>query len=201
MFKKLFIINLFVLISTLSYSQTSQIGPNWQIGISAGIVKFSDKDASYIGDKHLSQIPRFNATRRINDNFSIDAALSFGSFDSSSSFITTNNVPYFSFDISGRYKYLKTIEKLDPYVFVGGSLVDSSRKMTPTANIGTGVSYWFSDNFGFSTQVYYKHSLESFESMRSHFQFTAGIIFGLNLGNKAKRNGNGGTGCYYNQHK
>lgn len=199
MFKNFLFITVFTLFSFFSFSQGSKaIDPNWQFGLGIGLVKFSDKDVAYIGDKHLSQIPRLNATRRINDNFSLDAAISFGASDSGLDLVTTNNVLYFSFDVSGRYKYIKTIERLDPFIFIGGSIVDSERKMTPTANIGTGVSYWFSNNFGFSTQVYYKHSLESFESMRSHLQFTAGIIFGLNSG-KSKRSKNGGTGCYYNQ--
>lgn len=196
MFKKILSIAVFTALSISSYSQSS-IGSNWQIGVGGGLVRFSDNDAAFIGDKHLSQVPRFNATRKINNNFSIDAALSFGSFDSA--IITNNAVPYFSFDVSGRYQYLKSIDNLQPFVFIGGSLVDSERKMTPTANIGTGVTYWFSRNIGASSQLYYKHSLESFESMRSHIQVTLGVVFGLNF--SGRRKGNGATGCYYDLYK
>lgn len=185
----------------LSFGNSSyeQIGHNWQIGVGGGLVKFSDKDVVFIGDKHLVQVPRFNATKRINSVLSVDAAISFGSFDTSTKLIAKNNVPYFSFDVSARYRYISTLEKFDPFIFVGGSIVDSnpSRKTTPTFNIGTGITYWFTKMFGFSSQVYYKHSLKSFESMRSHLQFTAGIVFGLNLSSNGRR---GSTSCYYNQH-
>lgn len=175
---------------------TSQIGHNWQIGIGGDIVRFSDKDATYIGDKHLIQVPRFNATKRINNSLSIDGAISFGAFDS---LVITNQVPYFSFDVSARYRYIY-FDRLDPYVFIGGGIVDSHplRKTTPTINIGTGVTYWFLEHVGVNTQFYYKHSLESFESMRSHIQVTFSVIFGLNLGRSVNR---GSSSCYYNQNK
>lgn len=193
---------LFVFIVAISFNclgQTS-IGHKWQIGIGGGLVKFSDEDVAFIGDKHLSQIPRFNVTRIINNKISVDAALSFGSFDSETNFITTNNVSYFSFDVSGRYRLMKNASKLDPFVFVGGSLVDSVRKMTPTINIGAGATCWFSKKLGLSTNMYYKHSSDSFESMRSHLQFTLGVVFGTNIG-KGRRGGNGSTGCYYDLYK
>lgn len=200
MYKKFLFVVIFFVFSNQLFSQY-KIGTNWQLGIGGGLVKFNDKDVAFIGDKHLAQIPRFNATKRLNEKFSIDGAISFGSFDSSTKFIVQNNVPYFSFDLSARYRYISTLEKLDPFVFLGGSIVDSNpdRKTTPTINIGTGVTYWFTEIFGFNTQIYYKHSLKSFESMRSHTQFTASIIFGLNLNTNKKRRGS--TSCYYNQHK
>lgn len=200
MYKKFFVIAFLWAFGVECFSQ-NQIGHNWQFGIGSGLVKFSDKDASYIGDKHLAQVPRLNATKRLNEKISIDGALSFGSFDASTKFIAQNDVPYFSFDLSARYRYISTLEYLDPFVFVGGSIVDSdpNRKTTPTINIGTGVTYWFTEMFGFSTQVYYKYSLKSFESMRSHFQFTAGVVVGLNLG-EGRRAGSGSS-CYYNQYK
>lgn len=200
MYRKLLVLIVFLTFSTQSFSQ-DQVGPNWQFGVGGGLVKFNDKDVAYIGDKHLVQAPRFNATKRLNKNFSIDAAISFGSFDSSTRVIAQNNVPYFSFDISGRYRYLSTLERLDPFIFVGASIVDShpDRRTTPTINLGTGITYWFTEIFGFSTQVYYKHSLDSFESMRSHYQFTTSLVIGLN--NSKSRRARSGSSCYYNQHK
>lgn len=199
MIKKALFALFFSAICLNSYSQ-STVGHNWQFGIGGGLVRFSDKDAPYIGDKHLMQIPRFNATKRITEDFSADLAVSFGSFDSS---LINNNVPYFSFDLSARYKYIQGVEKLDPFIFVGGSVVDSHprRRTTPTFNIGTGVSYWIAENIGLSTQLYYKHSLDSYESMRSHIQITGGVIFGLNLGKNNNRKPGTGSSCYYNQHK
>ena len=63
--------------------------------------------------------------------------------------------------------HFKTEATIYPYVFVGGSLVDSERKMTPTINAGAGATHWISDKIGINAQIYYKHSLESFSSMRT----------------------------------
>ena len=60
---------------------------------------------------------------------------------------------------------------------LGGSIVDSERKMTPTLNIGAGGIYWITDRIGINPQVYYKYSLESYESMRSHIQGTLSVSF------------------------
>lgn len=195
MFKKIFFV---IAVTVFSFGHSQQIGANWEIGIGGDIVRFSDKDAPYIGDKHIIQVPRFNVTRRINDSFSLDGAVSFGAFDS---LIITNQVPYISIDGSVRYRYVKTLEKLQPYIFIGAGIVEShpKRRTTPTFNGGTGLTYWISDSIGLNTQVYYKYSLESFESMRSHIQASVSIIFGINSG--ARRGRRGGGSCYYNQYR
>ena len=95
----------------------------------------------------------------------------------------SNSAKYFSMDASFRYNFNAVLDKLAPYVFVGGSLVDSERKMTPTLNIGGGGIYWVSDKVGINPQLYYKHSFEGYESMRSHIQGTLGIVFKLNWNN------------------
>lgn len=191
MFKNFFVA-CFLITSFFCANAQFSIDKKWQFGIGGGLVKFSDKDAPYIGDKHLAQIPRFNATYAVKDKFALDAAFSFGSFDSA--IITTNQVPYFSFDVSGRYHFLQNIRNFEPFAFVGVSLVDSSRKMTPTINLGAGATYWFSKVVGISTNFYYKHSLDSFESMRSHIQISFGVVFGLDLSGSGRR---GSTDCKY----
>lgn len=193
--KVIFIVS-FLFFSIIARGQY-QIGHNWQIGIGGDVVRFSDKDVAYIGDKQTVQVPRFNATKRINNNFSIDGSVSFGAFDS---LIITNEVPYFSFDLSLRYRYTKYYENLDPYILFGVGIIDSHplRKTTPTINAGTGVTYWLMENIGVNAQFYYKHSPETYESMRSHIQVSFSVIFGLNLGRNSRR---GSTSCYYNQNK
>ncbi|MBS9774292.1 MAG: hypothetical protein KGV59_03955 [Tenacibaculum sp.] len=178
MFKKLIII-FTIAFSSICYSQTDY---KWRLGVGTSIIKFADKDVEYIGDKHLIQIPNFSITRKINDRFSADITFSLTALNK---LIVTNEVDYFSIDFSGRYNYFQNIEKLEPYVFVGGSIVSptkSKRKTTPTFNIGTGATYWFSDRIGANGQICYKYSLKSFESMRSHLQFSLGIVISLDFG-------------------
>lgn len=193
--KTIFILSVFFAASILAQSKSKK----WQIGVGVGIVQFSDEDASFIGDKYLFQIPRLNLTVPITENLSVDGAMSFNTFDPG---FIENSVKYFSMDGSLRYSFNQVSEKFFPYVFVGGSLVDSERKMTPTFNFGAGATYWISDSFGLNTQLYYKYSLESFESMRSHIQVTGGIVYAFDglFGGGGRSASSIGGACYYNQH-
>lgn len=167
----------------------------WQFGIGGALVKFGDKHVEYIGDRFLFQVPRFNLSAPIGNKWSFDGALSFNTLKDAG--FVSNSVWYFSMDGSFRYNFYEVSKNFHPYVFTGGSWVDSERKMTPTLNFGAGATYWVGDNFGFNSQLYYKHSFEGYESMRSHIQITASVIFGINWnrlfsGGKARS-----TNCYY----
>lgn len=189
------------LTSILTHSQTKN--NDWQIGVGGALTVFSKSDASFIGDRAMVQIPRLNLTMPINNNFSVDGALSFNTVD----LFVTNSVKYFSMDGSLRYSFNNVLQNFYPYVFAGGSLVDSERKMTPTLNLGAGATYWISDSIGLNTQLYYKHSFEGYQSMRSHIQVTGGFVFVLNFLNRggssrsSRRIKTGATGCYFNQMK
>lgn len=191
MLKKLLIFAfLFICAFNLKAQETKN---TWQIGIGASIVRFNDKDTGFIGDKHLFQIPRLNLTAPINERLSIDAAISVNTINNFSSI--QNYVNYFSADFSLRYNIDQLFTNFYPYVFAGGSLVDSTLKTTPTLNIGAGGTYWLNDEWGVNTQVYYKYSLESFESMRSHLQGTLGIVY--NIGDSLFGRGSGsGSPCF-----
>ncbi len=160
---------------------SQNLNDTWQIGVGAGITKFSSSDAAYIGDQYLFQVPVLSLTMPIGERFSIDGAMTLNTIDDVG--FIENSAKYFSMDGSLRYNFDAVLDKFSPYVFVGGSVVDSDRKMTPTFNIGAGGIYWISETIGINPQVNYKHSLESFESMRSHIQGTLSIVFKLNWAN------------------
>lgn len=170
----------------------AQNNSSWQVGFGASVVRFETKDANFIGDKHIFQTPRLNVTMPLRNKLSVDGALSFNTIDIG---VITNTSKYFSADVSLRYNFNQLINNFYPYVFVGGSLVDSERKMTPTLNIGVGGTYWFAKNWGANTQLYYKHSLNSYESMRSHLQGSIGIVYNLDWGNLFGR-GKGRLSCF-----
>ncbi len=194
-YKKITFIVIITLCSSLFAQSKHQ---EWQIGISASAVKFSDEDVAFIGDQYLFQIPRLNLTMPIGHNMSLDGAMSFNTIDIG---FIENSANYFSMDASLRYHFDVT-DNFYPYVFVGTSITDSSFKITPTFNVGAGLTYWVSEKLGINTQIYYKHSLESFESMRSHIQGSLGLVYSFKI-NSIFSGGGGGsssTSCYYNQH-
>ncbi|WP_143592065.1 outer membrane beta-barrel protein [Tenacibaculum holothuriorum] len=197
MLKKVLLLTFICCVTTSVVSQN--LNDSWQIGVGVGITKFGKNDAAFIGDTHQFQVPRVNLTMPIGERFSIDGAISFNTIDVG---FISNDAKYFSMDGSVRYNFDAILERFSPYVFVGGSIVDSDRKMTPTFNIGAGGIYWITDAIGINPQLYYKHSLESFESMRSHIQGTLGIVFRLNWnnvfvgGNHAGKRSSSGGFCF-----
>lgn len=151
---------------------------NFEIGLSTSVVKFSDKGASVIGDKHLFLSPVLGLTYNINKQFSLNVEVAFTSIKDIG--IMSNSVNYNSYGLSGSY-HLDYFNKFKPYVFIGGSFVKTEVKRTPTLNFGLGNSYWLSEKFGINTQVVYKFSEKRFESMQSHFQFTLGVVYNFDI--------------------
>ncbi|CAL2080577.1 hypothetical protein [Tenacibaculum sp. 190524A02b] len=166
----------------LTASVISQnLNESWQFGVGFGITKFNEGDAAYIGDQYQFQVPVINLTMPIGERLALDGAMSFNTIDDVG--FISNSAKYFSIDGSLRYNFDAILERFGPYIFIGGSVVDSERKMTPTFNAGVGGIFWISDRFGINPQLYYKHSLESFESMRSHIQGTLKLIVKLDWNN------------------
>lgn len=197
MMKKVFLLSFIFSITTSVISQN--LNDSWQIGAGIGIVKFGKNDGAFIGDQHLFQVPRLNLTMPLGERFSIDGAVSFNTFDVG---VIKNSAKYFSMDGSFRYNFNPLFKNFAPYVFAGGSIVDSDRKMTPTLNFGAGGIYWVTQALGINPQLYYKHSFEGFESMRSHLQGTLSVVFRLNWdnifigGNNAGRTAKGKLHCF-----
>lgn len=193
--------NRILLITILCFSMNSfsqNLNDSWQIGIGIGVTKFSETDAAFIGDAYLFQTPVVNLTMPIGERLSLNGAMSFNTINDIG--IISNSANYFSMDGSLRYNFNAIFEKFAPYVFAGGSIVDSERKMTPTINIGAGGIYWLNDKIGINPQIYYKHSLESYESMRSHIQGTLSVVFKLDWNNSSGGiKGKTSSSCYYNQ--
>ncbi|MBL4905225.1 MAG: hypothetical protein JKZ00_04270 [Flavobacteriaceae bacterium] len=141
------------------------------------MAKFNSSDVSFIGDQFNFQIPSLHVSRYIFKGLTLDAGLSFS---------TINNVPgignsisYFSLDGATRYDFGMSNDNIVPYVSVGGSLVKTTKTLTPTFNFGGGGTYWINSRYGINTQLIYKYSLESYTSMRSHFHFSIGVVYSL----------------------
>ena len=173
---------LLLIIVCSSLNLVSQnLNDSWQIGLGTGITKFNKNDVSFIGDQYLFQVPILHLTLPASSRLSINSAISFNSIDDVG--LISNSIKYFSIDAALRYNFNAIKQKFSPYVFIGGSIVDTNKKMSPTINLGAGGIYWLTNKIGINPQINYKHSLKSYESMRSHIQGTIGVVFTLNWNN------------------
>ncbi|MEX6626745.1 hypothetical protein [Tenacibaculum salmonis] len=195
-------INRILLITLFCFSInlcSQNLNDSWQIGAGIGITKFSESDGAVIGDTNMFQVPVLSLTVPVSKHLSVNGAMSLSVIDNIG--IMENSVNYFSMDASLRYNFDAILNKFSPYVFVGGSVVDSELRSTPTLNIGTGGIYWFTNTIGLNPQVYYKYSADSFESMRSHIQATLSLVFKLKSNGRNGRNGSKSRpDCYYNKY-
>ena len=162
----------FIFCLTSLFSQTRN--GEWQVGVSAGVTKFSDENALVIGDKHQFQIPRINVTKPLHNNLAIDVAMTFTTFDVG---FIGNEETYFAADASLRYFY-EVGQTFYPYAFAGIGAVDTAFRIAPTLNVGVGGTIWFNAIFGINGQVFYKNSLSA-DNTPSHIQVTAGMVFAL----------------------
>ncbi len=201
--------NKFLLFALLCFTMISMpvcsqnLHNSWQITLGMGVTKFSNSDADFIGDNNMFQLPAMSLTIPIGKRLSVDGALSINSIDDVG--FMSNTARYFSLDGSLRYHFDAVFKKFSPYVFTGLSAVDSDRKISPTINIGAGGIYWVSDKIGINPQLFYKYSLETSESMRSHIQGTLGVVFRLSWmydsNNRSRRASKSRPSCNYNQFK
>jgi len=172
-YKKIVFIVFITFYSTLIAQTKNQ---EWQIGVSASVTRFADKDTGFIGDKHQIQIPRLNVTKPLSENSALDLAISFNNFDLG---FIKNTASYLSIDTSYRY-FLDIGDMFFPYAFAGLSLTDTDYDVAIAANIGAGATFWINETFGLNGQVYYKHPFSD-NNMRGHIQVSGGMVFALNL--------------------
>ncbi|WP_298781292.1 outer membrane beta-barrel protein [uncultured Polaribacter sp.] len=169
-------IKIFLVVFLIAKSVQSQ--NSLEVGVSASVVRFSDDNAAFIGDKYIFQVPMLNVAYKFNSKFSLNAELAFNTIDDIG--IMSNSVKYTSYGGALRYHFYDS-SKLNTYALIGGTMVQSEFKNTPTLNFGIGNSYWLSDRLGINAQAIYKFSEDRFESMRPHFQFTLGLVYSFDI--------------------
>ena len=150
----------------------------WAFGAGIGLAKFSSSDSEFIGDQFNFQIPRISASRYFFYGLTLDAAASFNTINKLPGI--ENTVNYLSLDGAIKYDFGRSQDDLVPYLSLGGSIVKTQYKMTPTLNFGGGGTFWFNSTYGVNSQLIYKYSQSSFESMRSHVYFSIGVVYSLN---------------------
>ena len=140
----------------------------WVAGISLASAHYLiDFQADVLGGGYIFQTPRFNISRYMFSNITLDAGISASIFDGQT---------YTSFDGIARYDFGTSKNNVVPYILLGGSFI-TAKVLTPTVNIGAGNTFWFSQNYGFNLQAMYKYSEARFESQFSHFYTSIGLVY------------------------
>lgn len=181
--KKIVILVLLFSISLTSNSQNKE--SKWVVGVSASFVSFGEEGLNSIGERFNIQIPKLNVSRYIYPGLIADTGFTFGAISEVNGFFG-NAFDYFSLDGNIRYDFNLSEENLVPYVAIGGSIVGAptgtlpNSKATPTVNFTFGATFWITHHWGLNAQATYKYSSEEYESMRSHSQISAGLVYSLN---------------------
>jgi len=180
--KRILGIALLVLICSTSIAQTKE--QKWVVGVSGSFITFGDEGAeSILSERYNIQVPKLNVTRYLFKGLSLEAGATLSILDELDGFYD-NSFSYFSLDGAIRYDFNRSEENLVPYIGIGGSIVGGpnnvpNSKATPTLNFIFGGTFWISHQWGLNVQGTYKYSQEEFQSMRSHSQLSAGIVYSI----------------------
>jgi len=140
----------------------------WSAGISLASAHYmTEFQGKTLGGKYVYQTPRFNISKYMFYNITLDVGISAAIFDSQA---------YTTFDGIARYDFGTSDNNVVPYILLGGSFI-KAKVLTPTVNIGVGNTFWFSQKYGFNLQVMYKYSEVKFESQYSHFYTSIGLVY------------------------
>jgi hypothetical protein len=168
-FNYFIIVFLFLIVLPPLHSQNAN--NKWAFTLDLASVPYLITGGGIIGSSLLNQSPRFSIAKYMSYNITF-----VGSFSTA---IGVNR-KYTTFDGLVRYDFGTSQNSFVPYVFIGGSLIKASI-LTPTTNFGIGNTYWFSDKYGFNSQVMYKDSQVKFASQKSHFMISVGFVYSFGL--------------------
>ena len=142
----------------------------------------------------LPSLSNISVSKYMGNNFSLQASGSinkiekYGQFGNTVSSVRVADLDYYSLDANVRYHFAELVKskKLDPTVGIGGGYTwveeglyntnlasGNNNNGAGTLNGSLGLTYWFTDNVGFSVEARYKHAFEDY--LDSHFQHTAGF--------------------------
>jgi hypothetical protein len=164
-FNYLIIVFLFLIVSTPLHSQNAN--NKWTFTLDLASVPYLITGGGTIGSSLLNQSPRISIAKYMFYNITF-----VGSFSTA----IGENKKYTTFDGLVRYDFGTSQNSFVPYVFIGGSLINASN-LTPTTNFGVGNTYWFSDKYGFNSQIMYKDSQVKFASQKSHIMTSVGFVY------------------------
>ena len=168
---------LFVSLSVQSQSN------EWLVGLSGSVVKLNKSnvlDAS-LNDLHNFQFPKLNVLKSISSEFSLEAAMTIGTFEA---IRIKNEFDYLSLDMNLIYNFNLSENKFVPYFGIGASFIGALKALENSKpmlgiNVMTGGTLWFSSNWGLNSQIGYKFAPGNNEVLNNHIQLTAGVVYSL----------------------
>lgn len=181
--KRILTLAILVFVYSSTVGQTKD--QKWVIGVSGSFISFGDGGAeSNLDERFNFQFPKLTVTRYFLKGFSLEAGATLSAIDEIDGFYE-NSFNYFSLDGALRYDFNLSEENLVPYMAIGASIVGAPTETIPrgnataTANFTFGGTYWISHQWGLNVQGTYKYSPDEYESMRSHTQISAGLVYSL----------------------
>ena len=174
-FKNVFSISLIVLFGFNALGQNYE--SKWTIGLNVGAAMYTNIDGEAVGSTFTDQPIRLNISRYVFKNFTLDAAFATSVLDTQK---------YSTLDGAVRYDFGTSNDNSVPYVLLGTSIV-TGIKTTGTYNLGVGNTFWFFPNYGLNFQLMYKYSPDNYESQRSHFYPTVGVVYSFKSRNMTTR--------------
>jgi hypothetical protein len=186
--KKLFIIPILLFSVLVMNSQHDDM--KWSVGFNSSAVLFNEEGISKVKDGINSQFPSLQVSRKIGKNFSVDLIYTFEMVEVIKG---GNAFPYSSLDAYLRYDLPELFFNIYPFVGIGAGYI-SGATTTPdpqgalSLNFMGGGILWLTDRFGLTGRLIYKNVSADSESMASHVQGLAGIIFNLDVGSNAGEN-------------
>lgn len=180
--KRIIAVAILVCVSVTCFAQNKQ--DKWVVGVSGSFVNFGDSGANSVGERFNFQIPKINVSRYMFHGLTLDAGVTLSSLKKLDGFYE-NSFNYFSLDGNVRYDFNLSDENLVPYIGVGMSIVGApketlpSSKATGTLNASFGGTFWISPHWGLNVQATYKISPGEYQSMASHSQLSAGLVYSL----------------------
>ena len=178
--KRILALAILLCICGTTMSQTKE--QKWVLGVSGSFINFGDAGLeSPFQERFNIQVPKISLTRYLFKGLSLEGGVTLSVLQELDGFYE-NAFNYFSLDGGIRYDFNLSEENLVPYIGLGGSIVGapdnvSGSKATPTLNFSFGGTYWISHQWGLNLQGTYKYSQDDFESMRSHTQLSAGLVY------------------------
>lgn len=171
----------FLTISTTFYAQNDE--RKWMIGFGSASVLYSQEDGPAVEGRYIAQFPRLIGGLYAFKNITLVGSISVEFND---------NQGYKTLDGFIRYDFGTSMNKVSPYVLLGGSTIKSyrSKYFLPTLNFGAGSTFWFSDKFGLNGELMYKFNEERFSSQKSHIFAGLAIVYRFSLfGNSSSLGG------------
>jgi hypothetical protein len=180
--KTLFLGAILLLTTTITFSQCRYCNSAYKFTLGVNLIDNNNNVDNAIplvkGDLTFTN-PMFISVERLfdeNPNFSIGATVSSNELN-----INSEKLSYYAVDLSGQYyfnEYLFDSEDVEMYAGLGLGRYFLDKQGASTFNFLGGAQFWFSDNFGISSQLVGKIGINPMPiDVVNHYQMNFGLIW------------------------